>query len=189
MIQSFLEDSDQVVLMLVQVVDDVREKTIEDDQSSLNLHICVWVHESEDQVEKVLEHFFFFFEHATGDLNEKVGELLHQVFGGGLLDGGKQVGLQELFALVRESLPKGLLPLWQHCRDGPPQNNRGQGLNFQGGGWLHDDGGKVNSVFVWVSLLDFVELALSAFSGVVVMAQDSLQLSDHISHFSHLLFV
>jgi len=41
MIQSFLEDSDQVVLMFVQVVDDVREKTIENDQSPLNLHICV----------------------------------------------------------------------------------------------------------------------------------------------------
>jgi hypothetical protein len=69
-IQSLSENTNQVRLIFVQVINNVREQSVEDLKSSIDLKNRIRVHELENQIEEVLPNFLILLKHSSGNFNK-----------------------------------------------------------------------------------------------------------------------
>lgn len=82
MLKGLLEDSHEVSLVLNQVLHQIGEETIEDLEACIYLHIFIGVHESKQQVQKILPDESVLLVESTTYFNDQVANLVNDCFVG-----------------------------------------------------------------------------------------------------------
>jgi hypothetical protein len=124
MVKCLLENSNEVALELNEVVNDIREKTIENLKSSVDMDIVIRVYKCENESEEILPDFLVFLVHASSDFDKKISELVKEILDIYLFDGGKKVVLEEVLSLLTQLFPESLFGFSDHCSNRSSKNYR-----------------------------------------------------------------
>ena len=120
------------------MIHEVREKSIKDLESSIDLDVFLRVHEHEQHVEKILPHIVLLVVYCSSDFNYQVADLMDHGLVGALRNCFKQLILDESLSIRGESLPQIFIidgisdVLGVNCskRNVSPKDDGGKGLHI-----------------------------------------------------------
>lgn len=108
-VKGLRENGHQIRLEFDQVVHNVREESIKDLKSSINLNLLLLIHEGEEKIEQVLPDEVLLLINGTANFNKQIAHLVNDCLIVAIADCLKKLVLDEDAGIRAKSLPQVLV--------------------------------------------------------------------------------